>query len=61
VYAIYQKYCRRQKVLLLVSGGVDLTLCAGLLQKALSKDHVIALYINNGFMRKKKHNWWKIV
>jgi len=37
---------------LLVSGGVDSTVCAALLQKALSKDQVIALHINNGFMRK---------
>lgn len=37
---------------LLVSGGVDSTVCAALLQKALSKEQVIALHINNGFMRK---------
>ncbi|KAG5343168.1 GUAA synthase, partial [Acromyrmex heyeri] len=41
-----------KKVLLLVSGGVDSTVCAALLQKALSKEQVIALHINNGFMRK---------
>jgi len=35
-----------------VSGGVDSTVCAALLQKALSKEQVIALHINNGFMRK---------
>lgn len=37
---------------LLVSGGVDSTVCAALLHKALSKEQVIALHINNGFMRK---------
>jgi GMP synthase (glutamine-hydrolysing) len=44
-----------KKVLLLVSGGVDTTVCAALLEKALSKDQVIVLHINNGFLRKKKH------
>jgi len=37
---------------LLVSGGVDSTVCAALLSKALSPDQVIALHIDNGFMRK---------
>lgn len=35
-----------------MSGGVDSTVCAVLLNKALRKDQVIALHINNGFMRK---------
>lgn len=42
------------KVLLLVSGGVDSTVCAALLHKALNKEQVIALHINNGFMRKNE-------
>ena len=42
------------KVLLLVSGGVDSTVCAALLHKALNKDQVIAVHIDNGFMRKGK-------
>ena len=37
---------------LLVSGGVDSTVCAALLHKALSQDQVIAVHIDNGFMRK---------
>lgn len=35
-----------------MSGGVDSTVCAALLHKALNKEQVIALHINNGFMRK---------
>ncbi|XP_075238570.1 GMP synthase burgundy isoform X2 [Lycorma delicatula] len=42
------------KVLLLVSGGVDSTVCSALLQKALSKHQVIAVHIDNGFMRKNE-------
>ena len=37
---------------MLVSGGVDSTVCAALLHKALRDDQVIALHIDNGFMRK---------
>ncbi|KAL5013508.1 hypothetical protein ScPMuIL_007778 [Solemya velum] len=40
------------KVLMLLSGGVDSTVCAALLNKALKKDQVIAVHIDNGFMRK---------
>ncbi|XP_078052850.1 GMP synthase burgundy [Augochlora pura] len=41
-----------KKIVLLVSGGVDSTVCAALLRRALNKEQVIALHINNGFMRK---------
>lgn len=37
---------------MLVSGGVDSTVCAALLHKALQPDQVIAFHIDNGFMRK---------
>ena len=37
---------------MLVSGGVDSTVCAALLHKALKPDQVIAFHIDNGFMRK---------
>lgn len=37
---------------MLISGGVDSTVCAALLHKALNKDQVIAFHIDNGFMRK---------
>ncbi|XP_068234792.1 GMP synthase [glutamine-hydrolyzing] isoform X2 [Palaemon carinicauda] len=42
------------KVLMLVSGGVDSTVCAALLHKALSEEQVIAVHIDNGFMRKNE-------
>lgn len=42
------------KVLLLVSGGVDSTVCAALLHKALRSDQIIAIHIDNGFMRKNE-------
>ncbi|KDR20132.1 GMP synthase [glutamine-hydrolyzing] isoform X2 [Zootermopsis nevadensis] len=42
------------KVLLLVSGGVDSSVCAALLHKALREDQVIAVHIDNGFMRKNE-------
>jgi len=37
---------------MLLSGGVDSTVCAALLHKALHADQVIAIHIDNGFMRK---------
>lgn len=39
-----------------VSGGVDSTVCTALLQKALTKHQVIAVHIDNGFMRKNESN-----
>lgn len=42
------------KVLALVSGGVDSTVCAALLNKALDPDQVVAVHIDNGFMRKNE-------
>ncbi|KAI1309390.1 GMP synthase [Halotydeus destructor] len=44
----------QSKVLMLVSGGVDSTVCAALLHKALTKEQVIAFHIDNGFMRKNE-------
>ena len=37
---------------MLLSGGVDSTVCAALLHKALRDDQVIAIHVDNGFMRK---------
>uniref|UniRef100_A0A7M4FVK3 GMP synthase (glutamine-hydrolyzing) n=1 Tax=Crocodylus porosus TaxID=8502 RepID=A0A7M4FVK3_CROPO len=42
------------KVLVLLSGGVDSTVCTALLNRALNKDQVIAVHIDNGFMRKRE-------
>eukprot|EP01060_Flectonema_neradi_P022541 TRINITY_DN30786_c0_g1_i1.p1 TRINITY_DN30786_c0_g1~~TRINITY_DN30786_c0_g1_i1.p1 ORF type:complete len:666 (+),score=177.85 TRINITY_DN30786_c0_g1_i1:49-2046(+) len=39
------------KVLCLVSGGVDSTVCTALLSKALGAERVVAAHIDNGFMR----------
>ena len=39
---------------MMLSGGVDSTVCAALLHKALNKDQVIAIHIDNGFMRKNE-------
>lgn len=39
---------------MLVSGGVDSTVCAALLNRALKEDQVIAIHIDNGFMRKNE-------
>lgn len=35
-----------------MSGGVDSTVCTALLNAALGPEKVIALHIDNGFMRK---------
>ncbi|MCK4808157.1 MAG: glutamine-hydrolyzing GMP synthase [Candidatus Aenigmarchaeota archaeon] len=40
-----------KKVLVLVSGGVDSSVCVALLNKALELEKVHALHIDNGFMR----------
>ena len=43
-----------KKVFLLVSGGVDSTVCFALLEKALSADRVYGLHVDTGLMRKNE-------
>jgi GMP synthase-like glutamine amidotransferase len=42
------------KVLVLLSGGVDSTVCAALFRRALKAEQVVAFHIDNGFMRKNE-------
>ncbi|XP_037952679.1 GMP synthase [glutamine-hydrolyzing] [Teleopsis dalmanni] len=42
------------RVLVLVSGGVDSTVCAALLRQAVHPSQIIALHVDNGFMRKEE-------
>ncbi|TSK38418.1 GMP synthase [glutamine-hydrolyzing] [Bagarius yarrelli] len=49
-----QEKVDKSKVLVLLSGGVDSTVCTALLNKALNQDQVIAVHIDNGFMRKRE-------
>lgn len=43
-----------EKILVLVSGGVDSAVSAALLVKALNPDNVYAIHIDHGFMRKNE-------
>ncbi len=47
-----KRQARGRKLFLLVSGGVDSTVCFLLLNRALGTDRVLGLHIDNGFMRK---------
>lgn len=40
-----------KKALVLVSGGVDSSVCASLVNKALGSERVYAIHVDNGFMR----------
>ncbi|MBU0978647.1 MAG: glutamine-hydrolyzing GMP synthase [Patescibacteria group bacterium] len=44
----------QKQVLVLVSGGVDSTVCATLLRQALKPDQIKAIHIDNGFMRQNE-------
>ncbi|VVC00676.1 GMP synthase [glutamine-hydrolyzing] subunit B [uncultured archaeon] len=47
-----KKQADGKKVFLLLSGGVDSTVCLALLGKALGPERVFALHVDTGFMRK---------
>ncbi|KIH61758.1 GMP synthase domain protein [Ancylostoma duodenale] len=47
-----RKTVGEKKALVLVSGGVDSSVCAALLNRALGPQRVTAIHIDNGFMRK---------
>ena len=47
-------FAKNKNVFLLVSGGVDSTVCFSLLVKALGEGRVYGLFIDNGFMRKNE-------
>lgn len=51
IIADVKKTVGQRKVFLLVSGGVDSTVCFALLEKILGKSRVFGLHIDNGFMR----------
>ena len=51
---IQEQVANTDKVLMLLSGGVDSTVCAALITKALGHERVIAIHIDNGFMRKNE-------
>ena len=46
-----QQQCEGKKVFLLVSGGVDSSVCFALLTKALGKDRVFGCLVDHGMMR----------
>lgn len=46
-----QETVGEKQVLVLVSGGVDSSVCAALLHRALGPERIIALHIDHGFMR----------
>lgn len=49
-----QYQCEGKKVFLLVSGGVDSSVCFALLTKALGKDRVFGCLVDHGMMRKNE-------
>lgn len=48
---IYNK-AKGKVIIILVSGGVDSSVCVALLRQVIDKDKIHAVHINNGFLRK---------
>ena len=55
-----QEFVKEKNVFLLVSGGVDSTVCFALLNKALGPERVYGLHIDNGLVRKNESDKVKI-
>ena len=51
---IIREKVKNNKVIVLVSGGVDSAVTAALLVKALSPDQIYAIHVDSGFMRKNE-------
>lgn len=49
-----QRAALNKKVVLLLSGGVDSTVCFALLNRALGSERVLGIHIDNGFMRENE-------
>ena len=49
---VKEKIPENKKVLVLVSGGVDSTVCYSILNKAIGNERVLGLFIDNGLLRK---------
>ena len=45
---------KNTKIICLVSGGVDSSVCVSLLYNALGNDQIIPIHVDNGFMRKNE-------
>ena len=53
---IREKVGEDKKVLMLVSGGVDSSVCAALVNKAIGPERIYAIHIDHGLMRKNESN-----
>lgn len=55
--SLIRKTVGKEKVLLALSGGVDSSVVAALLIKALGGENVVCVHVNNGLMRKKESEY----